>query len=187
MNGDIYQFVALLLQTAQAHNVTIDGSAKYNVPSVKPAIDKSFLSEADAAPPVTLVSYTSAAIAGADNFNDDDVTIEDVFDTIVNVTREVSPTCELSIILSYLPVSLTRPESSRNCLDYWVRARGYGFRRRIMTTTSVTLRMGGPCVLLNGFPRPAPSNSRLQFSSSETPSVHFTFEPNCPSSDNCNF
>ena len=41
-----------------------------------------------------LTSYTTAAIAGADNFNDNNATIRDAFDMIVNVTREVTPSCE---------------------------------------------------------------------------------------------
>ena len=91
MNGDIYQFVGFILQTAQAHNITIDGGAKYNVPPGVITIDNSSLSGTSSQ---NLTSYTSAAIAGADDFNDNNATIRDGFDAIVNITREVTPTCE---------------------------------------------------------------------------------------------
>ena len=116
MNSDIYTFVASILQIAQAHNVTVDGSARYNVPSG--TIDASSLSDA---PSPNLTSYTEAAIVGADDFNDGSTTITDVFDIIVNITRQATPTCEFPIVRLYLFVLLTLPQSSRNRLESWVR------------------------------------------------------------------
>lgn len=121
MNSDIYTFVASILQIAQAHNVTVDRSARYNVPSG--TINASSLSDA---PSPNLTSYTEAAIVGADDFNDGSTTITDVFDIIVNITRQVTPTCEFPIVRLYLFVLLTL-QSSRNRLESWVRARGYIF------------------------------------------------------------
>jgi hypothetical protein len=88
VNGDVYTYAALVLQAAQALNVTIPGGKKYNVPS-----GNITLNTGDASPP-SLTSYTLTAISGADDFNDGSVTIKDVFDDVVNVTREVTPTCE---------------------------------------------------------------------------------------------
>ena len=89
VNSFIYAFVATVLQTAQAHNVVVPGGRKYNVPSGNFTID---LAGGDSTP--TLTSYSQAAIAGADDFADCDVTVKDVFDVIVSNTREVTPTCE---------------------------------------------------------------------------------------------
>ena len=104
MNNDIYPLVALILQTAQAYNITIDGGAKYNVPST---VDMSFLNDIGAAAPANLTSYSVDAISGADTLVDDSVTIKDVFDVIVNITREVTPTCGSSTVRSYPLVLLT--------------------------------------------------------------------------------
>jgi hypothetical protein len=128
VNGDIYKFVGLILQSAEAHNITIGGGIKYNIPS------GNFTFETGPTPPQNRTSYALAAIVGADNFNDDNVTIRDVFDIIVDVTREVTPTCEFPTARSYLFVLLTRPESSRNHLVSWVRAIGGIYRGQILTT-----------------------------------------------------
>ena len=102
INGDVYQLLVVLAQIAQAHNVTVSGGARYTVPSVEISLDKTFLSNSGAAPAPApnLTSYSSVAISGADNFNDDGVTIKDVFDTIVDVTRDVSSACEFPIARS---------------------------------------------------------------------------------------
>ena len=119
VNTDVYQFVTYILQTAQANNVTIGGGVKYNVPSGQATIDETFLS--GAAVPQNSTSYSVVAISGADNFNDDDVTIKDLFDAVVNITREITPTCEFPVICLYPLVPLTRPDpSSRNHLESWV-------------------------------------------------------------------
>jgi hypothetical protein len=89
VNGDAYTYAAFVLQTAQAANVIIPGGKNYNVPSG----NITFGDTGDASPP-SLTSYTRIAIAGADDFNDAGVTIKDVFDVIVEITREVTPTCE---------------------------------------------------------------------------------------------
>jgi len=95
VNTDVYQIVALVLQASQAYNVTIGGGHKYNVPSGNITFDQSSLNQ------VSLTSYSVSAISGADDFNDDDTTIEDLFDDIVGITREVTPTCKISIIRPY--------------------------------------------------------------------------------------
>jgi hypothetical protein len=113
-NTDIYAFVALALQASQALNITVPGGKKYNIPTGNITLNTSGDS-----PAPTLVSYSQAAIAGADDFVDGGVTIKDVFDIIVSNTREVTPTCEFSPPLG-LFVALTHHQSSRNCLVTWV-------------------------------------------------------------------
>jgi hypothetical protein len=105
-NGIIYQVVCLILQAAEAHNITVGGGSKYNVPS------GNFTTNLPSVPTTSqnLTSYALAAIAGADNFNDDNVIVRDVFDIIVDVTREVTPTCEFPIVRSCLCVPLTHPQ-----------------------------------------------------------------------------
>ena len=93
MNSFVYAFVATVLQAAQAHNVAVPGGGKYNIPSGNFTAD---LIGSDSTP--TLTSYLQAAIAGADDSADGDVTVKDVFDIIVSNTREVTPTCKFSNI-----------------------------------------------------------------------------------------
>ena len=121
MNDDIYRFVGFILQTAQAHNITIDGCPKYNV------LSGEFMISSEAPSP-NLTSYSATAISGADDFRDGDVTIRDVLDVIVNNTREVTATCEFFAIRLYLFVLLTRPKLSRNRLEYWVSRGGHFLR-----------------------------------------------------------
>ena len=102
INGDLYQFVGLILQAAEAHNVTVGGGSKYNVPSGS-------LTFPSVPATQNLTSYSLSAIAGADDLDDDSVTVRDVFDTIVDITREITPTCEFPVIRSYLFILLTRP------------------------------------------------------------------------------
>jgi len=92
VNNFLYKFVGFVLQTSQAHNITIDGGDGYNIPSGNFTIDESLLSEIGAIPSPTLTNYAEAAISGADDFNDGNTTIKDVFDTIVNNTRELTST-----------------------------------------------------------------------------------------------
>ena len=86
MNTDVYSFVALVLQAAQALNITVPGGHKYNVP-----IGNFTISDIIGTSTPTLASYSSVAISGADDFNDGSVTIKDIFDIIVRNTREVTP------------------------------------------------------------------------------------------------
>jgi hypothetical protein len=97
VNTDLYAFVALVLQAAQALNITAPGGHNYNVPTG--TINNTLTG--DSTPP-TLTDYTQVAIAGADDFADGGVTIKDVFDIIVSNTREVTPTCRFSPISSYI-------------------------------------------------------------------------------------
>ena len=120
MNTYIYQTVALVLQIAQAHNVTIPGCQKYNVPSGN-ITDPSSSTQSSTS---NLTSYSAAAITGADDFADNQTTIKDLFDTIVYNTRKITPTCKFPIVGSYPFVSLTPSESSRIRLASWVRAGG---------------------------------------------------------------
>jgi hypothetical protein len=92
VNIDLYQTVALILQIAQAHNVTVPGGHQYNVPSGNITSPTSSTQFGPA------ISYSTEAIMGADNFNDDETTIKDLFDIIVQTTREVSPTCMFLIV-----------------------------------------------------------------------------------------
>ena len=96
----------MALQTAQAHNVTVPGGDKYNVPSVK-ITDLTGPVDPGTIPASNLTSYTTAAISGADDFRDGKITIKDLFDIIVKTTRKVTPTCMFLIVGSYLSASLT--------------------------------------------------------------------------------
>lgn len=93
VNGPLYQYVALVLQASQAHNVTAPGCRKYNVPSGNITIENPM----DTFYP-NVITYSQFAISGADNFNDYNTTVKDVFDIVVKTTREVSPTCKISVI-----------------------------------------------------------------------------------------
>ena len=106
MNTDVYQTIAIVLQIAQAHNVTVPGGAKYNVPSGIIPTDPAW-STSGAGPAPNLTSYSTVAITGADDFRDGQTTVKDMFDTFVQITREITPTCMFSTAASYLFVSLT--------------------------------------------------------------------------------
>ena len=112
MNAYVYQLVTVVLQTAQAHNVTVPGGEKYNVPSVN-ITDPAGPVDPSTVPPTNLTSYTTTAISGADDFEDDKITIKDVFDIIVQTTRKVTPTCMFLIVGSCMFGRLTpfRPKS----------------------------------------------------------------------------
>ena len=104
MNGELYPAAVYILQVARAHNVTVPGGRRYNVPSGNITNPIS----PDDVPPPGLTSYSVAAISGADDFGDSRTTIRDIFDLIVGVTREVSPTCEFPVVNSHLFNLLTR-------------------------------------------------------------------------------
>jgi len=110
VNGYIYQFVALVLQTAQANNVTVPGGDTYNFPSVN-ITDPTEGVDPGTTPVSNLTSYTTAAIIGADDFSNGKTTINDVFDMIVQVTRNVTPTCMFLTVGSCMlvPLTLFRP------------------------------------------------------------------------------
>ena len=154
-NGVIYQVVCLILQAAEAHNITVGGGSKYNVPS------GDFTTNLPNVPATSqnLTSYALAAIAGADNFNDDNVIARDVFDIIVDVTREVTPTCEFPIVRPYLRTPPTHPQiKSEPCGLLGMCKRRSSLGRILTTASSVTVRMDGLSVLLNGYPHSALSN-----------------------------
>ena len=104
MNGMFYSTAVYILQLAQTHNVAVPGGRRYNTPSENIANP---ISPNDISPP-NLNSYTGVAIPGADDVGDSKMTIRDIFDFIVDLTRDVSPTCEFPAINSYLFDSLTR-------------------------------------------------------------------------------
>ena len=181
MNSVIYEFVAFVLQSAQAHNITIDGGAKYNVPSERVTIDKAafeaFLNEIGAVPAKNMTSHALTAISGADNFNDDNTTIRDVFDIIVNNTREVTPTCKSSVIR--LSVHFTYPfgiKSEPSGVLGTCKANNFLMMYLIIASLAI-LCTDGQSVPLSGFLHSTgPSGSRTRFSSWETLCVHFTPE-----------
>lgn len=72
VNGFLYKFVSLVLQASRAHNITIPGCPKYNVPSGKIAIGKAVATYYLSKKP-----YSEVAIATADDFNDDNVMIRE--------------------------------------------------------------------------------------------------------------
>ena len=92
VNGYLYQYVALALQISQAHNITIAGCREYNVPSEDITLENP--PEAELQP--SAMSYSQYAISGADDFNDEMVTVKEVFDVVVKTTRKITPTCESS-------------------------------------------------------------------------------------------
>lgn len=138
MNGYVYQFVAFVLQASQVRGITIEGGAKYNVPSANIT-----LIETGNPPPPDLTSYTGDATIGADDFNDDNVTITDLFDIVVDFTRRVTPTCAFldnnptPFLTDSLPI-----ESG---------------------PSGISVLLDGPSVPLNGFPRLPLSRSKTQF------------------------
>jgi len=171
VNGETYDWVVFILQTAQAHNITIDGSGKYNVPSEKITIDVSVFESSQ-----NLTSYATAAISGADDFNDDNTTIKDMFDMVVNNTREVTPTCEFSLFTLICSFHLPGPNQVGTVwsLGY---VQGEAFSEGILTvTSSVTLCMDGQFEVLSDSPHSVLSSSRTQFSSWELLCVHSTPE-----------
>ena len=172
VNGFLYEFVALVLQASQAHDITIPGCAKYNVPSGKITIDDTV---ATYYPNKT--SYTQEAIAGADDFNDGDTTIRDIFDIIVENTREVTPTGE-SLSSARVFILLTYPRSSGNCLVDWVGMRRNNPKEHVLKISSTgTFRMGGLSAPLSGFLRTVPRSSNTRSSSSGIPFVNFRHGP----------
>ena len=157
VNTVLYAFVALVLQTAQALNVTAPGGHMYNVPTGNFTSDPT----GDAAP--TLVSYSQVAITGADDFYDGGVTIKDVFDVIVNNTREVTPTCTFSALISHSLVLI--PKLSWNRLVTWVSTKQLFSEDTFSHGLHLaTLTMDGLFVRLNSFQNTHPLNSNTQFS-----------------------
>ena len=152
MNTYIYEVVALVLQSAQAHNITVPGCDKYNIP---------FENITDPIPPTTLASdpasnltvYSMAAIIGADEFRDNQTTIKDFFDLIVQTTREITPTCMFAIIGSYPFDSLTPFPNQVGTVWSLGYVRGESFSEEIILTiaSSVMMRTNGRLVPLNSF------------------------------------
>ena len=180
MNGYVYQFVALVLQAAQAHNITIDGVANYNVPPGNITTDGT----GNPSPP-SLTSYTITAIIGADDFNDDNTTLNEVFDVIVNITRQVTPTCASLNDLLFIS-SLTCRKLSWDCLGRWVCLGGIFRGCFLMVISTVTPHMDGPSALLNVSPRSLQRNSSTRFSSLETLCVHAAPPPPPRNESSCN-
>ena len=167
MNDVTYNFVASILQTSQAHNVTIDGGDKYNIPSEEVTIDESIFA------PQSLISHALEAISGADNFNDDNTTIREVFDSLVNNTREVTPTCEFSLFTYIYSFHLPSPNQVGSLWSLgYVQEEAFSKDVPLTIASSVTVRMDGRSIVLNGSPRSALSSSRTQFLSWEPPCVH---------------
>lgn len=167
MNTDVYAFVALVLQASKALNITILGCEKYNIPT-----GNITLNDSGSNSPPTLVSYTSEAIVGADDFVDSGVTIKDVFDVIVSITRDTTPTCTFSATRprSY---ALIHHQLSWCHLVAWVCTGATIFWRYHLTAfASATLRIIGPFARLSGFLHTPLRSSRSQCSSSGIWFVH---------------
>ena len=111
MNTYLYGFVALVLQASQTYNITTRGCRKYNIPSGNIVFNRT-----GGGSTPTLMSYTQMAIIGADNFNDSAAMTKDVFDTIVNNTRGVTPSCKFSTTNEHLFISPIHLQPSRNRL-----------------------------------------------------------------------
>ena len=108
-NGYIYDFVGFVLQASKTYNITIDGGDKYHVPPEEIAIDTPSMGGAGNTSSQNLTSYTMAAIAGVDNFSDKTLTIKEVFDIIVDTTREVTPTCRFFSLTCICSLHLPDP------------------------------------------------------------------------------
>ena len=116
MNGFIYQYVALILQASEIHNIPVPGGRKYNIPSGSITIDHTATIF-----PLGQNSYTGVAVTGADDFSDQSTTIREVFDIVVAHTRQNTPTCKLFTLRLQPFVILSHSKWSWDDLDGDVR------------------------------------------------------------------
>ena len=128
-NSEFYPVAGFVLQTAQTHNVTIPGDHKYNVPSGNFTDQiQTLFSQDGFASTSNLTSYSILAIAGADDFRDNNTETKLIFDDIIENTRDITPTCEFPTTRSYLFILIDYvPESSRNCFTRCVSVGGSNF------------------------------------------------------------
>ena len=97
-NDQAFNLLVLIFKAAQAFNIPYNET--YQIPSETLNLGASlFKLGADrlgSNPAQNLTSHVLEAIAGADNFYDEEdyVVMKDVFDEIVDITRTVTPTCE---------------------------------------------------------------------------------------------
>ena len=91
----------------EAHNIAVCEGSQYTVPSG----NFTFNFPSVPATSENLNPYLQAAICGAGNSNHDNVMVRDVLDTIVNIIREITPTCKFPIVRSHLFVLFTRPQT----------------------------------------------------------------------------
>ena len=97
-NEEAFPLLVFIFQAAQALNIPYNET--YQVPSetvnLTTSLFKLGTGESGSNPAQNLTSHTREAITGADNFFDtkDYVTMKDVLDEIVDITRTVTPTCE---------------------------------------------------------------------------------------------
>ena len=163
MNTFVYEIVVLVLQSAQAHNVTVPGGNKYNVPPENiPNPISSIVPGSGTVSNLTI--YSPAAIIGADDFRDNQTTIEDIFDIIVQTTREITPTCMFAIVGSYPFDSLTLFPNQVGTVwsILYVQVESISEGTILTTASSVTMRMGGRLVQLNSFLHTPLRSSRTQ-------------------------
>jgi hypothetical protein len=161
VNGYLYQYVALALQTSQAHSIKIAGGRKYNVPSGNIALEDPFEGE----PHPNVTTYSEYAISGAD-FSDGSATVKEVFDIVVKTTREITPTCELTGGLKPVPLRCVNPcsRSSRGYLVTWVcRESTIPGGYLLIPSSSALSRPFGQFVRLRNLPPTALSNSSTRF------------------------
>jgi hypothetical protein len=161
----LYQYVAL---SSQAHNTTISGGHKYNIPSGNITLEGPLKGE----PRPNMTMYSEYAISGADDFSDGSVTVKEVFDFVVNTTREITPTCELSNVLKPAPLRCVDPcsRSSRSYLGTWACGEStipWGYLT--LFTPFSTFWLVSPVEKL---PPTALSSSSIWFLSSEISFVH---------------
>jgi hypothetical protein len=90
INDEAYPLLVVIFQAAKALNISSGGN--YTIPSTVITLNPD-------SPPTTLRSHTFEAVLGADNYLDVEnrVVMKDVLTEIVNITRNVSPTCELPV------------------------------------------------------------------------------------------
>ena len=163
VNTYVYEFVAVVLQSAQAHNVTVPGGDKYNVPSENIA-DPTPPTVLRSGPVLNLTDYSTAAIIGTDGFRDNQTTIKDIFGVIVQITREVTPTCTFAIVGSFPFDSLTPFPDQVGAIWSILYVQEELFSEGTILTifSSVMMRMDSPPVPLNSSPHTTLGSSRIQ-------------------------
>ena len=163
MNTYVYDVVALVLQSAQAHNITVPGGDKYSVPSenITDPIPPTLLGSD---PVSNLTDYSPAAITGADDFRNNQTTIKDIFDIIVQTTREITPTCMFVNICWYPFDSLTAfPNQVGTVWSIgYVQEKAFSEGTILTIASSAIIRISGRLVPLNSFPHIPLGSSRTQ-------------------------
>lgn len=97
-NEEAFHLLVLIFQTAQALDIPYSDTKTYHIPSetVNAPMPESGTGSHDPNQAQNLTDQAFRAVIGADNFVDieDHVTMKDVLDEMVDITRTVTPTCK---------------------------------------------------------------------------------------------